>query len=133
MSKTYVDIVKEIEELRIEAERLKSAEMSGVIDRIKGAIAAYGLTASDLGLRAKPGPKPGAKPGRKPGRPAGATKSKPGPKPGAAKKAAATGSKSKGVAKFRDANGNTWVGRGPRPQWVRDALLAGKSLKDFAV
>ena len=30
-------------------------------------------------------------------------------------------------------SGNTWGGRGPRPQWLRDALANGKSLQDFAV
>lgn len=35
--------------------------------------------------------------------------------------------------RFADADGNTWVGRGPRPQWLRDALAAGRSLDDFAV
>ncbi len=133
MSKSYTDIVKQIEALKVEAERLKNAEISGVITRIKEAIAAYGLSASDLGL--------GAKPGRKPGRPVGSGKKKPGPKPGAKKAAAAASpfakpskpSKSNKAARFRDASGNTWVGRGPRPQWLRDALAAGKSLRDFAV
>jgi DNA-binding protein H-NS len=37
------------------------------------------------------------------------------------------------VAKFRDGAGNTWVGRGPRPQWLRDALAGGKKLEDYAV
>jgi DNA-binding protein H-NS len=36
-------------------------------------------------------------------------------------------------AKYADGDGNTWVGMGKRPQWLRDALAAGKSLQDFAV
>ena len=32
-----------------------------------------------------------------------------------------------------DAFGNTWVGMGKRPQWLRDALATGKSLEDFLV
>jgi DNA-binding protein H-NS len=36
-------------------------------------------------------------------------------------------------AKYADGLGNTWVGMGKRPQWLRDALAAGKSLQDFAV
>jgi DNA-binding protein H-NS len=146
MSKSYIDLVKEIEDLKQVAERARAAEMDGVISRIKDAIAAYGLTAADLGLRAKPGPKPGAKPGPKPGPKAGAKpgpkpgrrkgagKKKPGPKPAQAKVEGSPFTKSKNpVARFRDANGNAWVGRGPRPQWLRDALASGKSLKDFAV
>ena len=143
MSKSYADIIKQIEDLKAEAERIKNAEIDGVVARIKEAITAYGLSASDLGLRGKPGPKPGgrrggkpgpkpgAKSGRKPGRPAGSG-NKPGPKPGVAKSDTPF-AKPKGTAKFRDADGNVWVGRGPRPQWLRDALARGRSLQDFAV
>jgi DNA-binding protein H-NS len=44
-------------------------------------------------------------------------------------------SKSKGakVAKFSDGEGNTWHGRGPRPEWLREAIAAGKQLDDFVV
>ena len=38
-----------------------------------------------------------------------------------------------GAAKYADGDGNTWVGMGKRPQWLRDALAAGKALQDFAV
>ncbi len=34
---------------------------------------------------------------------------------------------------LRDGDGNTWVGRGPRPQWLRDALASGRSLGNFAI
>ena len=37
------------------------------------------------------------------------------------------------AVKFRDEAGNTWVGRGPRPLWLRDALAAGRKVEDFAV
>ena len=39
--------------------------------------------------------------------------------------------KSNRVAKYGDGAGNFWVGRGPRPQWLRDALAAGKKLEEF--
>ena len=35
--------------------------------------------------------------------------------------------------KYRDEAGNVWGGRGPRPQWLRNALASGKKLEDFAV
>ena len=35
------------------------------------------------------------------------------------------------MVRFRDQDGNTWVGRGPRPRWLRDALAGGKSAEDF--
>lgn len=120
MSRTYADVMQEIDGLKAEAAQLKASEVADVIGRIKQAIEVYGLTAADLGL-SRPGRKPGSKPGRKPGR-------KPGPKPG---KAAAAKGSGKGV-KFRDGD-KVWGGRGPRPKWLREAIAAGKSLKDFAV
>ena len=41
--------------------------------------------------------------------------------------------KAPAVVKFRNESGGTWGGRGKRPQWLRDALTAGKTLADFAV
>lgn len=111
MSKTYSQLMKQIDSLQREAEEIKRKEIDGVITRIKDAIQAYGLTAADLGLAAR-APK-AAKVGKK----------RAGRKPG---KAAA-------AAKYRDDAGNTWGGRGPRPAWLRDALAAGKQLSDFAV
>lgn len=110
MSKTYSQLMKQIDNLQREAEEIKRKEIDGVVTRIKEAIKAYGLTAADLGLTAR-APKV-AKPGKKrAGRKAG--------------KATA--------AKYRDEAGNTWGGRGPRPAWLREALAAGKQLSDFAV
>jgi len=40
-------------------------------------------------------------------------------------------SRSTAQAKYADGTGNVWVGRGPRPQWLRDALAAGKKLEEF--
>ena len=50
-------------------------------------------------------------------------KAKPGRKPGKVARA----------IKYRNEAGDGWVGRGKRPQWLRDALAAGKTLEDFAV
>ena len=111
MTKTYAEVMKQIDSLAKEAERLKRKEVDGVVARIKEAIAAYGLTAVDLGLAAKRGPKPGFKKAK-------------------GKKKAAKAAK---AVKFRDEAGNTWGGRGPRPLWLRDALASGKKVEDFAV
>jgi DNA-binding protein H-NS len=113
MTKTYAQIQKQIDALTQEAERVKRKEVDGVIARIKEAIAVYGLTAGDLGLAGTRMSK--AVRGKKAGKKAGAK------------------SKSAAAIKFRDDAGNTWVGRGPRPQWLRDALAGGKKLVDFAV
>jgi DNA-binding protein H-NS len=117
MTKTYAQIVKQIEVLKQDAEKLRRKEVEGVIGRIREAITVYGLTAADLGLatatKAPASPKAKA-PAKKRGRKAGA-------------------SKAPAEAKFRNEAGQTWGGRGKRPQWLRDALAAGKTLADFAV
>jgi DNA-binding protein H-NS len=117
MKKSYTQIVKQIEALKTEAEKLRRQEMAGVVERIREAINFYNLTAADLGLslgtKAAATPKAAAKPGRR--------------------KAKAKGSAAPAVMKYRDEQGRGWVGRGKRPQWLRDALAAGKSLQDFAV
>jgi DNA-binding protein H-NS len=115
MTKSYAQIQKQIQALQKQAELARKQEIAGVVARIREAIDAYALTAEDLGYSG------GAKRAGK------ATKAKPGPKRGAKK------TKSSAAAKYRDEAGNIWVGRGPRPKWLRDALGAGKSLQDFAV
>jgi DNA-binding protein H-NS len=117
MSKTYLSVMKQIDVLKQEAERLRRKEVDGVIDRIKEAIQHYGLSAADLGLA-------GAKPAARAGAPR---------KTRRAGKAKAKGSRPAAAAKYRDEQGNSWVGRGKRPQWLRDALAAGRKLEDFAV
>ena len=37
------------------------------------------------------------------------------------------------VAKYRDADGHAWSGRGPKPGWVKAALAAGRTLEELAV
>ena len=112
MTKTYAQVMKQIKTLTSEAEKLKRKEVQGVIDRMKDAINAYGLTASDLGLHAR---------GR------AVTKA------ATRRKGTAAGKGRSQQVKFRDESGNTWGGRGPRPRWLREALASGKELKDFAV
>ena len=91
---------------------LKQKEVEGVVARIKEAIQTYGLSAADLGLSAT----------RASGRKSRGTDPKKSSKGG-----------SGASPRFRDESGNTWVGRGPRPQWLRDALASGKQLQDFAI
>ena len=114
MRKTYVQIMKQIEVLKDEAAALREAEIDGVKARIREAIEFYGLTAADLGLGSARMNK------------AGASRS------GPALKGRKSGKLSQAV-KYRNDSGGAWVGRGKRPQWLRDALEAGKSLEDFLV
>jgi DNA-binding protein H-NS len=114
MTKTYIQIQKQIETLQREADKLKRKEVEDVIAKIKEAIRVYELTAADLGFEGRAASR--RAPSRKRGRPAARGKSR-GP----------------ATVKYRDEAGNTWGGRGPRPQWLREALNAGKTLQDFAV
>ena len=50
MAQTYKQIQKQIEQLQKQADALRDSEVKGVVDRIKVAIAHYGLTAAHLGL-----------------------------------------------------------------------------------
>lgn len=104
MTKTYSQLVQQIESLKQQADAIRKKEVGEVIGRIKEAISFYQLTAEDLGL-------------------AGRAVSKPGGKSNGA--AGASG------PQYRDDSGNTWSGRGPRPRWLKAALAAGKSLDDF--
>jgi DNA-binding protein H-NS len=119
MRKSYLTILKQIESLKAEAEKIRKVEVDGVIKRMREAIDHYGLTAADLGLGSKPAA-PGAVQSTFP------TK----------KRKTTTKTKAKpavAVAKFRDEAGNSWGGRGKRPQWLRDALANGKQLQDFLI
>jgi DNA-binding protein H-NS len=112
MTKTYAQIVKQIEVLKQDAEKVRRKEVDGVIGRIREAITVYNLSAEDLGLAGKPKALSKAAPVKRRGRKA---------------------AKPVAVVKFRNESGGTWGGRGKRPQWLRDALNAGKTLADFAV
>jgi DNA-binding protein H-NS len=118
MAKSYEQLQQQIAELQAEAEKLRQKEIGEVIGRIREAITHYGISAADLGFGPAGAKAPKAvKPGRK----------KPGRKPGV--KAA----KSAAPALYRDEAGNSWVGRGKRPTWLRDALAGGRKLEDFKV
>lgn len=35
--------------------------------------------------------------------------------------------------KFEDGQGNTWSGKGPKPQWILNALACGKTVEDYRI
>lgn len=116
MPKTYVQIHQEIEALQKQAASLRRKGQSTLV-KIKAAIAQYGFTAEELGLGSPV--KVSKVSAKKPARHAGAKK-------------APRKTHAKGPA-YQDGAGNTWEGRGRRPQWLRDALAAGQSIEDFRV
>lgn len=115
MAKTLAQVNAQIAKLQKEAGAIKAKEVIGVIERIKEAIAYYGLTAADLGFVGK------AKPASLPGNVVVTKKRK-----NVAKKTA-------GVIRYRDANGNAWTGRGKRPQWFLAALESGMTPEGLQV
>ena len=110
MAETYLEITQQIEALKQKAASIRDSEIAGVVERIRQAISAYGLTADQLFEPTRSTPR--AKASGKSGPPAGNRGSAP---------------------RFRDDAGNSWSGRGPRPRWVKAALAAGRSIEEFAV
>ena len=120
MTKSYAQVMKQINSLKVEAEKLRRIEVSGVITRIRDAISFYNLTAADLGLGLGQGVRDKVAAGT-----AGA--------PLKRKKRKGAAAKAPRAIKFRNDSGGAWGGIGKRPQWLRDALNRGKQLSDFAV
>lgn len=120
MAKTFAELNREIEALKVQAEAARQKEKAGVVDRIRDAIAVYGLTAEELGFGHKTGTRLGAKGGDS------STTAKP-----AAEKALAKGATAS--VKYRDEAGNTWGGRGPKPNWLKAGIAKGRALESFAV
>jgi DNA-binding protein H-NS len=104
MTQSYSQLKRRIEALQAKAEQLRQREISGVVSRIKTAIQSYGLTSDHLfgGTKAVSKGSNGSR-----------------------------GKKRSSRHQYADGNGNTWGGRGPRPQWLRAELEAGKALNDF--
>lgn len=109
-NKTYQDVMTEIGRLHVEADRLRAAEVAEVIAKMKVAIAAYELTPADLFGSGRVAAKV-AKPG----------------------KVSKTKARNGATVKFRDDKGNTWIGRGKRPDWFKTALKAGKTPDELRV
>ena len=119
MAKTFADLTKEIDALKVKAETVRKQELAGVIARIKVAIDAYELTAADLGLNGGKASAP------KVGSPKVATAKSPKPP--------IVLVKPKSKVKYRDTADNSWTGRGPKPKWLTAALAAGQSLESLEV
>lgn len=104
MAKSLSSILNQIERLQKEAASIQSE----VVDRIKKEIAKYGLTAEQLFGQSARTRVAAGKPVKK--------------QPAQAR-----------APKFADGAGNTWGGMGKRPEWLRQALDAGKALEEFLI
>lgn len=137
---TYEKLQRQIATLQAQADKLRRKEVDEVIERMRTAIAFYGITAQELGfsdgaapMRTKAARGAAAKPAAKE---SGAGKhARKSPRKSARKSAGRRGKAASASqeARYRDENGNAWVGRGKRPQWLRDALAAGRTLDEFRV
>lgn len=117
--RTLAEIDAELAALQSEREAVRTAEVQGVVARIKQAIEHYGLTAEDLGLTSRLGaPRRAAE--------LGAAKT---PKTRTKRKTATAAN----PPKYSDGTGKTWTGRGKRPAWFVEALAAGKSADDLLI
>lgn len=116
MAKTLTQLNAQIAKLQKEVEAVKAREAVGVIERIKEAIAHYGLTAADLGFSGR---------GTESVKAAGNAIAK--------KKRKKAAKKPAGVIRYRDEAGNTWTGHGKRPRWYLAALESGKTPEDLEV
>ncbi|MFG6489867.1 H-NS family nucleoid-associated regulatory protein [Roseateles sp. BYS78W] len=116
MAKSLQTLLKQIAQLQKQADALRSREKADVVDRIKEAIAHYGITADELfgGTKVRATRKRAA-----------ATAAPKARKPAVKKPG--------GVAKYTDGAGRTWSGVGKRPNWFKDALAAGKTAEDLLV
>lgn len=109
MTKTYLQLAREIATLQAAADKQLMAEKREAVARLNETIAKYELSAADLKFPLAKAP--GA---------ASLTQSRP-----------VNTATDPVTAKYSDGKGNSWGGRGPRPAWLRTALLAGKSLDSF--
>jgi DNA-binding protein H-NS len=101
---TYIEIQKQIEQLRAQAEQVRLSELASVISEVKAKIKQFGLTAKDLGLATGKSGGPVAR------------------------------SSAKSTPMFQNASGQTWSGgRGRKPDWVKAILNTGGSMEEFRI
>jgi len=140
----YIQLKNQIQKLQKEAEILRKRERAETIAKIKEAIAAFELTAEDLGLSGTKSSRPVGRVGKKSEIGGAATAKRRGRPPRAAvsqKEGRKAGRKSSGgdkrsivAPKYRDsATGTTWTGRGKQPKWLAAAIKGGKKLEDFKI
>ncbi|MEI8265504.1 MAG: H-NS histone family protein [Betaproteobacteria bacterium] len=102
---TVAELMAQKAEIEKKIADAQRVERASAIAQVRALMAQHGLTVADLATRNTSAPR------------------------------AATGKAvSKVAAKYRDpATGNTWSGRGLKPNWLKAALDGGKSVADFAV
>ena len=136
----YIQLKNQIQKLQKEAEILRKRERNETVGKIKEAIAAFELTAEDLGLSGTKFSRRVGKIGKK-SKGGGTVAAKHPGQPAKSASARKEGRKSEGndkrsivEPKYRDsATGTTWTGRGKQPRWLAAAIRSGKKLDDFKI
>ena len=105
---SYQELKAQAEALLRQAEEVRVKEIQGAIADIRKKMADYGLTLKDI----DPSASGGSATGPRRSNPTKGTKAK---------------------AKYRDQFGNTWSGRGKRPNWLTDQLAKGRKIEDFKI
>ena len=112
LTSEYQKLQQQIAELQTKADALLASEKQTVIATINELIATFVITPKELRFAATPSPS------------AGSAVRTPRTHPTAGKTIA---------PRYRDAEGNTWSGRGLQPKWLREALAAGKTLESMRI
>lgn len=123
---TLADINRQIAKLQKQADAIKQREKKGIVASLRAAIDEYGITAAELGFGSD-----GV--ARRRGRPPASAASQPAASKAVRRSAGAKGSRGPVPARYRDADGNTWSGRGKRPNWFKAALAAGRTPEDLLI
>lgn len=110
-----MDIQKQIEKLRKQADEIRAKDCEKTIDEIIGKMEAYGITVKDLQSAMSRGKRKSAV---KSARTAGKT----------AKNTTRTV-----AVKYRGPNGEAWTGRGLPPRWLSALIAQGRTREEFAV
>ncbi len=100
------ELIRRKADLERQIAQLHSQGRQDAIDEVRRIMGEHGLTNEDITATLKPRKGP----------------------------ASADGGERKPVAaKYKDAHGNQWSGRGLKPRWLAAALADGRKLEDFAV
>ena len=116
---TFQELSEQIAHLQRQAEEIRKGEVAEVIEKIKSAVAYYGITAADLGLstvgkRGRPVKTGGVDAGGKASLPA-------------------SNGKASRPPKFTDGAGKMWSGVGKRPDWFKALIASGKQPDELLV
>ena len=103
----YLALKAQIADLQKKAKALRSEERHAAILKIRELIQVFDLQSSELGFSGNARGQPARKPHIAAGK--------------------------KLPAKYKDADGNTWTGRGIKPRWLRTALESGQSLEALKI